>query len=97
METHQINIKMKKLHFVPGAPYAVAKLYAYWITVNYREAYNIFAANGILFNHESPIRGETFVTKKIVQSAVKISKGLQDCLYLEISMPQEIGGMQGIM
>ena len=68
--------------FCPRSPYAVAKLYAYWITVNYREAYNIFACNGILFNHESPIRGETFVTKKIVKSAVKISKGLQDCLYL---------------
>ena len=72
----------EKTPFCPRSPYAVAKLYAYWITVNYREAYNIFAANGILFNHESPIRGETFVTKKIVQSAVKISKGLQDCLYL---------------
>ena len=68
--------------FLPRSPYAVAKLYAYWITVNYREAYNMFACNGILFNHESPIRGETFVTKKIVKSAVKISKGLQDCLYL---------------
>ena len=72
----------EKTPFCPRSPYAVAKLYAYWITVNYREAYNIFAANGILFNHESPIRGETFVTKKIVQSAVKISKGLQNCLYL---------------
>ena len=72
----------EKTPFCPRSPYAVAKLYAYWITVNYREAYNIFAANGILFNHESPIRGETFVTKKIVQSAVKISKGMQDCLYL---------------
>ncbi len=68
--------------FCPRSPYAVAKLYAYWITVNYREAYNIFACNGILFNHESPVRGETFVTKKIVKSAVRISKGLQDCLYL---------------
>ena len=75
------SIKMKT-PFLPRSPYAVAKLYAYWITINYREAYNIFACNGILFNHESPIRGETFVTKKIVKSAVKISKGLQDCLYL---------------
>ena len=72
----------EKTPFCPRSPYAVAKLYAYWITVNYREAYNMFACNGILFNHESPIRGETFVTKKIVKSAVKISKGEQDCLYL---------------
>lgn len=72
----------EKTPFCPRSPYAVAKLYAYWITVNYREVYDIFACNGILFNHESPIRGETFVTKKIVKSAVKISKGQQDCLYL---------------
>ena len=82
METPSDKYQNEKTPFCPRSPYAVAKLYAYWITVNYREAYNIFAANGILFNHESPIRGETFVTKKIVQSAVKISKGLQDCLYL---------------
>jgi GDPmannose 4,6-dehydratase len=68
--------------FYPRSPYAVAKMYAYWITVNYREAYNMFACNGILFNHESPLRGETFVTRKITRAAAKISLGLQDCLYL---------------
>ncbi len=68
--------------FYPRSPYAVAKLYAYWITVNYREAYNMFACNGILFNHESPLRGETFVTRKITRAVAKISLGLQDCLYL---------------
>lgn len=68
--------------FYPRSPYAVAKLYAYWITVNYREAYNLFACNGILFNHESPIRGETFVTRKITRAASKIVLGMQDTLYL---------------
>ncbi len=68
--------------FYPRSPYACAKLYAYWITVNYREAYNIFAANGILFNHESPRRGETFVTRKITRSAVRIKLGLEEKLYL---------------
>ena len=68
--------------FYPRSPYAVAKMYAYWITVNYREAYNIFASNGILFNHESPVRGETFVTRKITRAAAKIALGLQNCLYL---------------
>lgn len=68
--------------FYPRSPYAVAKLYAYWITVNYREAYNMFACNGILFNHESPMRGETFVTRKITRAAAKIALGLQDILYL---------------
>jgi len=68
--------------FYPRSPYAVAKLYAYWITVNYREAYNMYACNGILFNHESPIRGETFVTRKITRAVSKIALGLQDCLYL---------------
>lgn len=68
--------------FYPRSPYAVAKLYAYWITVNYREAYNMFACNGILFNHESPLRGETFVTRKITRAAAKIALGLQDALYL---------------
>jgi len=68
--------------FYPRSPYAVAKLYALWISRNYREAYNIFACNGILFNHESPLRGETFVTRKITQAAAKISLGLQDKLYL---------------
>jgi GDPmannose 4,6-dehydratase len=68
--------------FYPRSPYAVAKLYAYWITVNYREAYGIYACNGILFNHESPIRGETFVTRKITRAMARIALGLQDCLYL---------------
>lgn len=68
--------------FYPRSPYAVAKIYAYWITVNYREAYGMFACNGILFNHESPLRGETFVTRKITRAAAKIALGLQKCLYL---------------
>ncbi|MBS7565994.1 GDP-mannose 4,6-dehydratase [Mucilaginibacter sp. Bleaf8] len=68
--------------FYPRSPYAVAKLYAYWITVNYREAYGMYACNGILFNHESPLRGETFVTRKITRAVAKIAKGLQDKLYL---------------
>jgi GDPmannose 4,6-dehydratase len=68
--------------FYPRSPYAVAKLYAYWITVNYREGYDMFASNGILFNHESPIRGETFVTRKITRALARIKVGLQDCLYL---------------
>ena len=68
--------------FYPRSPYAVAKLYAYWMTINYREAYGIYACNGILFNHESPIRGETFVTRKITRALARISLGLQDCLYL---------------
>lgn len=68
--------------FHPRSPYAVAKLYAYWITVNYREAYGFFAANGILFNHESPVRGETFVTRKITRALARIKLGLQDCLHL---------------
>jgi GDPmannose 4,6-dehydratase len=72
----------EKTPFYPRSPYAVAKLYAYWITVNYREAYGIYACNGILFNHESPIRGETFVTRKITRALARIKLGLQDCLYL---------------
>ena len=68
--------------FYPRSPYAVAKLYAYWITINYREAYGMYACNGILFNHESPIRGETFVTRKITRALSRISLGLQDCLFL---------------
>jgi GDPmannose 4,6-dehydratase len=68
--------------FYPRSPYAVAKMYAYWITVNYREAYGIYACNGILFNHESPRRGETFVTRKITRALSNISQGLEDCLYL---------------
>ena len=72
----------EKTPFYPRSPYAVAKIYAYWITVNYREAYNMFAANGILFNHESPLRGETFVTRKITRAVAKIALGMQDKLYL---------------
>ena len=68
--------------FYPRSPYAVAKIYAYWITVNYREAYNMFACNGILFNHESPLRGETFVTRKITRAVAKIALGLQSDLYM---------------
>jgi GDPmannose 4,6-dehydratase len=68
--------------FYPRSPYAAAKLYAYWITINYREAYGMYATNGILFNHESPRRGSTFVTKKITEAAARIALGLQDCLYL---------------
>jgi GDPmannose 4,6-dehydratase len=68
--------------FYPRSPYAVAKIYGYWITVNYREAYGMYACNGILFNHESPLRGETFVTRKITRAAAKIALGLQKCLYL---------------
>src|SRR5512144_1214587 len=68
--------------FYPRSPYGVAKLYAYWITVNYREAYGMYACNGILFNHESPVRGETFVTRKITRALARIKLGLQDCLYL---------------
>jgi GDPmannose 4,6-dehydratase len=68
--------------FYPRSPYGVAKLYAYWITVNYREAYGLYACNGILFNHESPRRGETFVTRKITRGLANISQGLEDCLYM---------------
>ena len=78
----QENPQNEKTPFYPRSPYAVAKLYAFWITVNYREAYKIHASNGILFNHESPVRGETFVTRKIVKSAVDIHKKKQKCLYL---------------
>ncbi len=72
----------EKTPFYPRSPYAVAKLYAYWITINYRESYGIFACNGILFNHESPRRGETFVTRKITRALANISLGLEECLYL---------------
>jgi GDPmannose 4,6-dehydratase len=72
----------EKTPFYPRSPYAVAKIYAYWITVNYREAYGMYACNGILFNHESPLRGETFVTRKITRALARIKLGLQDCLYL---------------
>jgi GDPmannose 4,6-dehydratase len=72
----------EKTPFYPRSPYAVAKLYSYWIVVNYREAYDIFACNGILFNHESPVRGETFVTRKITRALARIALGLQECTYL---------------
>lgn len=72
----------EKTPFYPRSPYAAAKIYAYWITVNYREAYGMFASNGILFNHESPLRGETFVTRKICRAAARIHLGLEDCLYI---------------
>jgi GDPmannose 4,6-dehydratase len=72
----------EKTPFYPRSPYAAAKLYGYWITVNYREAYGMYACNGILFNHESPVRGETFVTRKITRAAARIALGLQECLYL---------------
>ena len=72
----------EKTPFYPRSPYGVAKLYAYWITVNYREAYGLHASNGILFNHESPIRGETFVTRKISRAMAKIALGMQDCLFM---------------
>jgi GDPmannose 4,6-dehydratase len=78
METPQTE----RTPFYPRSPYAVAKLYAYWITVNYREAYGMYACNGILFNHESPIRGETFVTRKITRGLARIVTGIQDCLYM---------------
>jgi GDPmannose 4,6-dehydratase len=72
----------EKTPFYPRSPYGVAKLYAYWIVVNYREAYDIYACNGILFNHESPLRGETFVTRKITRAVARIKLGMQDCVYL---------------
>jgi GDPmannose 4,6-dehydratase len=78
----QEPIQSEKTPFYPRSPYGVAKLYGYWITVNYRESFNIFACNGILFNHESPRRGENFVTRKITLAATRIKEGLQDCLYL---------------
>jgi GDPmannose 4,6-dehydratase len=78
----QENPQTEKTTFYPRSPYGVAKLYAHWITINYREAYNIFACNGILFNHESPVRGETFVTKKICDALCRIKKGSKEILYL---------------
>ncbi len=78
----QESPQTEKTPFYPRSPYAVAKLYSYWITINYREAYGIFACNGILFNHESPRRGETFVTRKITRGLTRIEKGIEKCLYL---------------
>ena len=82
MEKFKLYLKNEKTNFYPLSPYGVAKLYAHWITKNYREAYNFFACNGILFNHESPRRGETFVTKKIVSGLCNIKKGVQKKLFL---------------
>jgi len=87
----------EKTPFYPRSPYAIAKLYAYWITVNYREAYGIYACNGILFNHESPLRGETFVTRKITRALARISLKLQDCLYLGNLNAKRDWGMLKIM
>jgi GDPmannose 4,6-dehydratase len=83
--------------FYPRSPYAVAKLYAYWITVNYREAYGMYACNGVLFNHESPRRGETFVTRKITRGLSNIAQGLEPCLYMGNIDPFAIGGMPRTM
>ncbi len=83
--------------FYPRSPYAAAKLYAYWITVNYREAYGIHASNGILFNHESPLRGETFVTRKITRAVASIHHGLQEVLYLGNLDAKRDGAMRAIM
>ncbi len=82
--------------FYPCSPYAVAKLYAYWITVNYRESYGMYACNGILFNHESPRRGETFVTRKITRGIANIAQGLEKCLYLGNLDSLRDGGMPKI-
>src|SRR5690606_19578241 len=82
--------------FYPRSPYAVAKMYAYWITVNYREAYNMYACNGILFNHESPVRGETFVTRKITRAVAKIALGFRTSFTWEIFPRSGIGDMPKI-
>ncbi len=83
--------------FYPKSPYGVAKLYGFWITKNYRESYGMFACNGILFNHESPLRGETFVTRKITRAAAKIKLGLQDTLYLgNIDSQARLGPCEGL-
>ena len=88
---------MKKQIFIQEVLYAAAKLYAHWITINYREAYKIYACNGILFNHESPIRGETFVTKKLLEGLCEIIKNKSKTLYLGNLYAKEIGDMQKIM
>ena len=87
----------EKTPFYPRSPYGVAKLYSHWITINYRESYKLFASNGILFNHESPLRGETFVTKKIVKALCKIKHKKQKNLFSEIYTRKEIGAMPKIM
>ena len=83
--------------FYPRSPYGVAKLYAHWITASYRETYGIYACSGILFNHESPVRGETFVTRKIVRALTRIQLGAQDCLYLGNLDASGIGATPAIM
>lgn len=93
----QEPVQSEKTPFYPRSPYAVAKLYAYWICVNYRESFNMFAANGILFNHESPRRGETFVTRKITLAAARIALGMQDILYLgNLDAQAGLGTCQGL-
>jgi GDPmannose 4,6-dehydratase len=90
--------KKETTPFYPRSPYAAAKLYAHWITVNYREAYGFHASNGILFNHESPIRGETFVTRKITRAVAAIEHGLQDRLFLgNLDAERDWGAMRVIM
>ena len=91
------KISLKNDYFKPKSPYAVSKLFSYWTTINYREGFNIFACNGILFNHESPRRGETFVTKKIVDGIKKSIKKKNKYLYLGNLMQRETGVMQKIM
>ena len=86
------NPQTEKTPFYPRSPYGVAKVYSHWITVNYRESYNLFACNGILFNHESPLRGENFVTKKVIKALVKIKKKKKN-FFLETLIPKEIGDM----
>ena len=87
------EMQNEKTPFYPRSPYAAAKVYAYWMTVNYREAYDIYACNGILFNHESPRRGETFVTRKITMALARLKYGVQKKLFLGISMPNAIGDL----
>ena len=89
--------KTKKLHSTHNSPYGVAKLYAYWITINYREAYGMYACNGILFNHESPRRGETFVTRKITRGLTRINEGIESVFTWEIyRFKKRLRGMQRI-
>ena len=96
-KVQEILRKSEKTPFYPRSPYGVAKMYAYWITVNYRESYGLYACNGVLFNHESPRRGETFVTKKITRGLSRVHCGLDDCIYLGILILYEIKAMQKIM
>ena len=97
MERYKKNHSLRKHLFIALSPYAVSKLYAYWISKNYEESFNIYACNGILFNHESPRRGETFVTRKITLGLNRIALGLEKCLFLGNLYPLEIGAMLEIM